>query len=165
MTEGFLIFLPESVLTRGWKHHQLVKLHWLLQVVGFCCICLGLIAVVTIKIMVDNPHFAYPHSITGLVAIILATLTCCGGAVVRMGPYKKGPSMAQLKLGHVGVGLVAYVVGIAALVQGFLTSYLGKLVYYEWRIFMAVATVLVTSVAFGNATFNWYKRVKNYLSN
>ena len=164
MTEGFLIFLPESILTRGWKHHQLVKLHWLLQTVAFCCIALGLIAVVTIKIMVGNPHFSFPHSITGLVAVILAVLTGMGGVVIRMGPYKKGPSLAQLKLGHVGLGLVAYFVGIATLLLGYFTTYFAKLVQFEWRVFMAVITVMVAAVAFGNAAVGFYSRVKNFVA-
>lgn len=163
MTEGFLIFLPESFLTRGWKHHQLVKLHWLLQTVAFCCIGLGLIAVVTIKIMVGNPHFSFPHSITGLVAIILSVLTGAGGVVIRMGPYKKGPTMAQLKLGHVGLGIVAYGVGIAALLLGYFTTYLSKLVIFEWRVFMAVITVLVAALAFGNAVRGFFRRAQNLM--
>ncbi|XP_059474837.1 transmembrane reductase CYB561D2 [Neocloeon triangulifer] len=161
MTEGFLIFLPQSLLTKGWNRPSLVKLHWLLQVLGFCCIALGLIAVVTIKIIKGNPHFSFPHSITGLVAIIMAACTGIGGYVSRLKPHPKGPSLAQIKLGHVFFGMASYVVGVAALVLGYFTSYFGKLVDYEWRLFIAVITVLVSTVAFVNASVGFYRRAKN----
>ncbi|CAB3372225.1 Hypothetical predicted protein [Cloeon dipterum] len=158
MTEGLLIFLPHSVLTRGWGHKHLVKLHWILQLLGFICIVLGMIIIVVYKLLNNKRHFAKPHSITGLVAVILAVLVSLFGW-----KYHLGFKMSNLKLAHTALGVVAYGVGMAAQILGYFSNYYKKKHDVDWRVFLSVITGMLGLVAFLFASMSLYRRTMTFL--
>ncbi|XP_059485139.1 transmembrane reductase CYB561D2-like [Neocloeon triangulifer] len=164
MTEGFLIFLPHSALTRGWSRKHLVKLHWILQLIGFICIVLGMIIIVVYKLLNNKRHFAKPHSITGLVAVIFAVVVSLFGWWTRINrKYHYGFKLSTLKLFHAGLGVVAYGVGVAAQVLGYYSNYYIKKHDVDWRVFLSVITALLGTTTFLFAVASLYKRLRTYL--
>ncbi|XP_059468549.1 transmembrane reductase CYB561D2-like [Neocloeon triangulifer] len=156
ITEGFLIFLPNSVVTRNLKRQTIVKIHIALQTLGFAFIVSGFVIIIVHKFNKGYSHFVTPHSITGLVAVILTALSTLGGITTRL----KVPNLARIKLGHNFIGLLAYGVAIAAMCMG-VWAELREVIKEEWCIVIIVLTCVVAAVALANALFSFIRRVKN----
>ncbi|XP_065353488.1 transmembrane reductase CYB561D2-like [Cloeon dipterum] len=164
MTEGLLIFLPHSVISRGWGHKYLIKLHWILELLGFICLASGMTIIIVSKNQSNRRHFVSSHAITGLVAVILAVLVSLFGWWTRLDrKYHLGLKMSHLKLIHTALGVVSYGVGMAAQILGYFTHYYMKKHDVEWRVFLSVMTALLSLVAFLFASTSLYKRTREIL--
>ncbi|XP_065334626.1 transmembrane reductase CYB561D2-like [Cloeon dipterum] len=155
-TEGFLLFLPDNVLTKTLARQTTGKIHGALQALGFAFSVAGFVIIVVYKFNNNFQHIRSAHSITGLVAFILTCLAFCGGVATRL----KVPHLARLKVGHNALGLVAYAVGISALCLGLLAKfpdYVGD----GWVTCMVVLTAVTGATIVSNALFSLFKRVKN----
>ncbi|CAB3372226.1 Hypothetical predicted protein [Cloeon dipterum] len=176
MTEGLLIFLPHSVISRGWGHKHLIKLHWILELLGFIFLASGMTIIIVSKNQSNRRHFVSSHAITGLAAVILAVLVSLFGWWTRLDrqvpfivflghslKYHLGLKMSHLKLVHSALGVGSYGVGMAAQILGYFTHYYMNKHDAEWRVFLSVMTALLSLVAFLFASTSLYKRTRELL--
>ena len=110
----------------GWKVSRVnrVTLHWILHTLGLGLVLIGLIIIVVHKTIDSRPHFATPHSILGLISIILAFLTAAFGIVTNNSRWlypRFRPVL--LKIVHAFSGIVVTILLLATLITGTYTRW------------------------------------------
>lgn len=92
--------------------------------VGLALVLVGLIIIVVNKIENNRQHFATPHSILGLVSIILAFLTAAFGIVTKNSRWlypRFRPVL--LKIVHAFGGILVTILLLATLITGTYTGW------------------------------------------
>lgn len=132
MTVGVGLLITEAIFNVsgeayvGWKVSRVnrVTLHWILHTLGLGLVLIGLIIIVVNKTVNNHPHFATPHSILGLVSIILAFLTAAFGVVTNNSRWlypRFRPVL--LKIVHAFSGIVVTILLLATLITGTYTKW------------------------------------------
>ncbi|KAK9294075.1 hypothetical protein QLX08_011187 [Tetragonisca angustula] len=132
MTVGVGLLITEAIFNVsgeayvGWKVSRVnrVTLHWILHTLGLGLVLIGLVVIVVNKTVNNHLHFMTPHSILGLVSIILAFLTAAFGVVTNNSRWlypRFRPVL--LKIVHAFAGIVATILLLATLITGTYTRW------------------------------------------
>ncbi|XP_043583581.1 transmembrane reductase CYB561D2-like [Bombus pyrosoma] len=132
MSVGVGLLITEAIFSVsgeayvGWKVSRAnrVTIHWILHATGLALVLVGLVIIVVNKNNNNNPHFATPHSILGLVSIILAFLTAAFGIVTNNSRWlypRFRPVL--LKIMHAFGGIIVTVILLATLITGTYTKW------------------------------------------
>ncbi|KAF3428342.1 hypothetical protein E2986_06719 [Frieseomelitta varia] len=132
MTVGVGLLITEAIFNVsgeayvGWKVSRVnrVTLHWILHTLGLGLVLVGLIIIVVNKTVNNRSHFMTPHSILGLVSIILVFLTAAFGVVTNNSRWlypRFRPVL--LKIVHAFGGIVVTILLLATLITGTYTKW------------------------------------------
>ncbi|XP_055633270.1 uncharacterized protein LOC129773653 [Toxorhynchites rutilus septentrionalis] len=133
MAEAILVIFSGNTWSQALPHPQRRTLHWIMQVVSSGCIVIGIALEYYWRGIHNKAHFQHPHSILGLIALILLLVNMLGGsAALYAGELRKKIKPIYLKLSHQLLGLMCFIIGMASLVLG-----------YEKRIFVMNSTTNV----------------------
>ncbi|KOX76672.1 Cytochrome b561 domain-containing protein 1 [Melipona quadrifasciata] len=110
----------------GWKVSRVnrVTLHWILHTLGLGLVLIGLIIIVVNKTVNNYSHFVTPHSILGLVSIILTFFTAAFGVVTNNSRWlypRFRPVL--LKIVHAFSGIIVTILLLATLITGTYTKW------------------------------------------
>lgn len=124
MTEAVFSISGEAYVATKLHRKNRVTMHWILHTTGLSLMLIGLIIIVVNKIEHDKPHFATPHSILGLISIILAILTAGFGIVTNNTRWlypRVRPVL--LKILHAFGGISVTILLLATLITGLYTRW------------------------------------------
>ncbi|XP_076646909.1 transmembrane reductase CYB561D2 [Halictus rubicundus] len=124
ITEAVFSISGEAYLGHKLSRPSRVTLHWILHTVGLTLMVIGLAIIVTNKIQKSKEHFATPHSILGLISIILAFLTA-GFGIVTNNPKWLYPRVRPvlLKIMHAFGGIAVTILLLASVITGTYTRW------------------------------------------
>ncbi|XP_076179016.1 transmembrane reductase CYB561D2 isoform X2 [Ptiloglossa arizonensis] len=132
MSLGVGLLIAEAVYSvsgEAYLGHKIsrvnrVTMHWILHTTGLTLVLIGLIIIVTNKINGNRHHFASPHSILGLVSIILVCLIATFG-IVTNNPKWVYPRFRPvlLKIMHAFGGIACTILLLASLITGTYTRW------------------------------------------
>ncbi|XP_017891181.1 cytochrome b561 domain-containing protein 2-like isoform X2 [Ceratina calcarata] len=147
------IFIVSGEAYAGWKitRTNRTTMHWILHAVGLSLMLVGFIIIVVNKVNYNKQHFASPHSILGLVSIILALLTAAFGIVTNNSRWlypRFRPVM--LKIVHAFGGITVMILLLATLLTGTYTrwwpgGYTGRSLTFT-SLFIAVVFLLLKPI-------------------
>lgn len=114
----------EAYISSKLSKANRVMMHWIFHTIGLTLVLIGLIIIVVNKIEHNGKHFSSPHSILGLITIILAFLTA-GFGVVTNNPKWLYPRFRPLflKVIHAVGGIVVTILLLATLITGTYTNW------------------------------------------
>ncbi|CAL7945033.1 unnamed protein product [Xylocopa violacea] len=124
MTEAVFSVSGEAYIGSKLSRVNRVTMHWVLHTFGLALVTIGLIIIVVNKIQNNREHFATPHSILGLVSIILAFLTAAFGIVTNNSRWlypRFRPVL--LKIMHAFGGILVTILLLATLITGTYTKW------------------------------------------
>ncbi|XP_053975528.1 transmembrane reductase CYB561D2-like [Hylaeus volcanicus] len=127
MSLGVALLMAEAVFSisgEAYIGHKIsrvnrVTMHWILHTAGLTLVLIGLIIIVANKVNHNRPHFSSPHSILGLISIILAFLVA-GFGIVTNNPKWLYPRFRPvlLKIMHAFGGIAITVLLFASVITG-----------------------------------------------
>ncbi|XP_033320840.1 transmembrane reductase CYB561D2 [Megalopta genalis] len=132
MSLGVGLLIMEAVFSisgeayLGWKlsRSKRVTMHWILHTVGLVLLLIGLIIIVVNKNQHNKSHFVTPHSILGLISIIMVFLTA-GFGIVTNNPKWVYPKVRPvlLKIMHAFGGIAVTILLLACIITGTYTGW------------------------------------------
>ncbi|XP_043261230.1 transmembrane reductase CYB561D2-like [Colletes gigas] len=124
ITEAVFSVSGEAYIGHKISRVNRVTMHWILHTVGLALVLIGLIIIVVNKINNNGYHFASPHSILGLVSIIMAFLTA-GFGIVTNNPKWLYPRFRPvlLKIMHAFAGIAVTILLLASVITGTYTRW------------------------------------------
>jgi hypothetical protein len=117
MGQGILVLSDDNILT---FLHPIVKdtvreHHWIVQIVAAMCNIVGFVTMIVNKNIKGRSHFHSDHAILGLTAMILSFVACTGGIfTLYAAKLKDWVKPSYLKLIHTIIGIITFVIGVAA---------------------------------------------------
>lgn len=124
ITEAVFSISGEAYLGSRLSRQKRVTAHWVLHSVGLLLVLVGLIIIIVNKVNHSKPHFATPHSILGLVSIILAAVAAAVGVLTNNTRWlypRVRPVL--LKIFHAFGGIVVTILLLATLITGTYTGW------------------------------------------
>lgn len=124
ITEAVFSISGEAYIGSKISRMNRVTIHWIMHTMGLALVLIGLIIIVVNKIDNNGHHFASPHSILGLVSIILAFLTAAFGIVTNNSRWlypRFRPVL--LKIVHAFGGILVTILLLASLITGTYTGW------------------------------------------
>ncbi|KZC10147.1 PREDICTED: cytochrome b561 domain-containing protein 2-like [Dufourea novaeangliae] len=124
ITEAVFSVSGEAYIGSKISRSNRVTMHWILHTAGLLLVLIGLIIIVTNKINGNRAHFATPHSILGLISIIMAVLTAAFG-IVTNNPKWLYPRFRPvlLKIMHAFAGIAVTILLLASIITGTYTGW------------------------------------------
>lgn len=124
MTEALLTFSGTSILSERLNHKSKITLHWILQTIAVVCSTAGFVIIIIHKNDHHKLHFQSIHGIIGLIATILFLLSSFGGIFAKYAMrFKHMMRPINVKLIHTIAGVVAYILGMYAILLGLFTGW------------------------------------------
>ncbi|GFG33311.1 hypothetical protein Cfor_09974 [Coptotermes formosanus] len=162
MAESILVLSNDNIL--AFLHPSVKKTvrehHWIIQIVAAICNLVGFVTIIVYKNNRGRSHFRSDHAILGLVAIILSFVTCAGGFITLYATQLKNcikPS--HNKIIHTIVGILAFVLGVAAEATGL------DLLSDESAVIATIVLLVIAScVVLEGAIRSAYSRIKRLSS-
>jgi cytochrome b561 len=122
MAESILVLSEDNILTfllpslkKTVREH-----HWIIQTLAAMCNLVGFITMIVQKNIRGRGHFISTHAILGLVTIVLSFVACIGGVfTLYTAKLKNWVKPSYIKLMHTIIGIVTFVLGVAAEATGF----------------------------------------------
>ncbi|XP_076249572.1 transmembrane reductase CYB561D2 [Calliopsis andreniformis] len=124
ITEAVFSISGEAYIGSKISRMNRVTMHWVMHSVGLVLVLVGLIIIVVNKVNNNRQHFASPHSILGLVSIILACLAASFG-VVTNNPTWLQPRFrpVHLKIIHAFGGIAVTILLLSSVITGTYTRW------------------------------------------
>lgn len=120
MAESIMVFYSGTTWAQAFTQPQRRTIHWVMQVIGSICIIVGIGLEIYFRETKNKRHFSSPHSILGLVSLILLVLSMCNGVgSLYAVELRRRIKPIYLKLSHHFIGLACFVLGMAAVVLGY----------------------------------------------
>ncbi|XP_034193860.1 transmembrane reductase CYB561D2 [Osmia lignaria lignaria] len=119
ITEAVFSISGDAYVSYKLSRMNRVTMHWILHTVGLALVLIGLIIIVVNKINNNKHHFATPHSVLGLVTIIISFLVAAFGIVTNNSKWlypRFRPVL--LKVLHAFGGIVVTILLLATLITG-----------------------------------------------
>nr|XP_023013676.1 uncharacterized protein LOC111503566 [Leptinotarsa decemlineata] len=110
LAEGVQVYRKESIVSFGETRKDKIKVHGIIMVTGFICMSIGIILKISQKEDSNLAHFTTVHGKLGLSAWILAFVASIGGAISAQ--FSFAGKTATIRLVHLLVGVIAYLLGI-----------------------------------------------------
>ncbi|XP_003701741.1 transmembrane reductase CYB561D2 [Megachile rotundata] len=119
MAEAVFTISGDAYISYSLSRMSRIRMHWILHTIGLALLLIGLILIVVHKIDHNKPHFATPHSILGLITIIICFLVAGFGIVTNNSKWlypRVRPVL--LKVMHAFGGILAMILLLATLITG-----------------------------------------------
>ena len=119
MTEAIFSVSGEAYLGSKVSRLNRVTMHWVAHTAGLTLVLIGLIIIVVNKVANNRHHFASPHSVLGLISIILAFLIASFG-IITNNPKWLYPRFRPvlLKIVHAFGGVAVTILLLATVITG-----------------------------------------------
>lgn len=149
---GFHVLMAESILafysSCSWAvaltQPQRKTTHWVMQVVGAGSIIIGIALEIYYRETKNKKHFSSPHSILGLVALILLVISMFNGlGSLYAVELRKRIKPMYIKLSHHFIGLACFVIGMASLIIGYDKKIFRNNSTPEMQVTLRAMTILV----------------------
>lgn len=149
---GFHVLMAESIMAFysgcSWAvaltHPQRKTTHWVMQVVGSGSIIVGIALEIYFRETKKKKHFSSPHSILGLIALVLLVLSMCNGlGSLYAVELRKRMKPMYIKLSHHFIGLACFVIGMASLFIGYSKKIFKHNTTPELLVALQIMTILV----------------------
>ncbi|XP_076664316.1 transmembrane reductase CYB561D2 [Andrena cerasifolii] len=119
ITEAVFSVSGEAYLGSKVSRLNRVTMHWVAHTAGLTLVLIGLIIIVVNKVANNRYHFASPHSVLGLISIILAFLIASFG-IITNNPKWLYPRFRPvlLKIVHAFGGVAVTILLLASVITG-----------------------------------------------
>ncbi|XP_063232316.1 transmembrane reductase CYB561D2-like [Bacillus rossius redtenbacheri] len=164
MAEAIMAMSRGNVLTAGLRRPTRVRAHWVLQLLAAGFVLCGFVVEVVVKRTSDRPHFASPHSVLGLVYVVLVVASNCGGLAANYSArLRDHVRLAAVKLAHFLLGAATFALGVCALVTGLYTRFFSVSAGREAQLACTVLLVVVALLVLQSAARSVYSLCRSLL--
>lgn len=123
MSEGIIWLAGEDLITGLISRRARSHMHWVLQGLGLVCVIAG----VVVMFMVKKFHFKSNHAILGISSlVIMMFLAVWGYPVFVAAKLRKLVKPVIIKFAHNLLGIVCFVLGMAAQILGYQMHWLPR---------------------------------------
>lgn len=119
ITEAVFSISGEAYIGSKLSRQNRITTHWILHAVGLTLMLVGLIIIVVNKVNHNRHHFSTPHSILGLISIILAGFVAGFGILTNNSRWiypRVRPVL--LKIFHAFGGIIVTILLLATIITG-----------------------------------------------
>lgn len=152
-----------NLVTCWFTRKTRVKIHLVLQLVGAALIIAGFVIILVVK--GDGPHFTSNHGKVGLTAVICCVVMICHGFLTYFSQNLKTlVRPVVIKLVHVELGLITYILGVTAVLLGLFSHWFLANGSYNTRNIFLVVGILGALLSLESALRSAYSKWKAVLS-